>query len=92
MSIPNLHDRRALEAVVAGMDTEVIERSIHESGLSALAEEAAMEELARRVLADGADFGRRARGPASRLFEQAGGLLLDAGRLVWLAWLLGLVR
>lgn len=92
MSIPNLHDRRALEEIVAGMDADVIVRSLHEGGLSALAETVAVEELARRVLADEVDFGPGARDHASRLLDQAGGVLLGAGRLVWLAWLLGLVR
>jgi hypothetical protein len=92
MSIPNLHDRRVLEEIVAGMDAEAIVRSIHEGGLSGFAEEVAMEELARRVLADHVDFGPRARGYASRLLGQAGGVLLGAGRLAWLASLLGLIH
>jgi hypothetical protein len=92
MSIPNLHDRRALEEIVAGMETEEIVRSIREGGLSAFAEQVAMEQLARRVLGDAVHFGPGVRGRASRLLAQAGGVLVGAGYLAWLAWLLGLVH
>jgi hypothetical protein len=92
MSIPDLHDRRALEEVVAGMDAEAIARSVREGGLSAFAEEVAMEELARRVLTDEVDFSRCARAHASRLLGHAGAVVLGAGYLVWFAWLLGLVH
>jgi hypothetical protein len=50
MTILNLHDRRAIEAIVERMDTDAIGRQLDEGGLSTFAREVVAEELARRVL------------------------------------------
>ena len=89
MTIPNLHDRRAIDDVVARMDTEAIVECVRSGELSAFAAEVAMEELARRVVADEVDYGRRARGRTSRLPECMGSDLVTYAYLIWLAWTLG---
>lgn len=50
MTILNLHDRRALEAIVERMDTDAIDRCLDEGGPSVFTREVVAEELARRVL------------------------------------------
>jgi hypothetical protein len=89
MAILNLHDRRAIEATVARMDTAAIERALDGGGLSALAREAVAEELARRVLADRVDYGRRAARP--RLDRAASAIVLIV-YLASLGALFGLFR
>jgi len=91
MTIPNHHDRRTLEAIVAGMETEAIVRSIDEGGLSAFAKEVATEELARRVLADDVDYGPGARGRAPRLLYGAAKVFAGCMYLIWAAWWLSLL-
>jgi len=91
MSIPNLHDRRAIQEVVALMKTEAIVREIREGGLSAFAEEVAMDELARRIVADEVDYGPGARGRAAWLLDRAAKVLVGFAYLVWLVWVLGLL-
>lgn len=63
MTILNLHDRRAIEAIVERMPTDAIARCLDEGALSAFAREVVAEELARRVLADDV-IGRRRALPA----------------------------
>ena len=92
MSIPNLHDRRALEELVARMDTRAIGQSLDEGQLSLFAREVVAEELARRVVADDVDYGVRAGGRAWRVLDRTVGACVTLSYLVLLAWLLGLVR
>lgn len=92
MIIPSLHDRGALREVVAALATEAIVDSIREGGLSALAEEVAMDELARRVLAEEVDYGPGARGRAPQLLHRASKIFAAVAYLVWLAWALGFVH
>jgi hypothetical protein len=89
MPIPNLHDRRALETIVARMDTHAIGHELDEGGLSAFAREVVAEELARRVLADVVDYGRRAAWPR---LDQAASAALVLLYLVSLGGLFGLYR
>jgi hypothetical protein len=92
MGIPSLHDRSALEEIVAGIDTDAIARHLDEGGLSAFAREIVAEELARRVVADEVDYGMRAGGRAWRVLDRTVGAFVTLSYLVLLAWLLGLVR
>jgi hypothetical protein len=80
MTIPNLHDRRAIEEIVARMDTGAIAQSLDKGELSAFAREVTAAELTRRVLVDVHDF--RAR---SRLCPWSG--TASGWRCAWGAWL-----
>jgi hypothetical protein len=92
VTVPNLHDRRAIDEIVARMDTEAIVERVRSGELSAFAVEVAAEELARRVVADAVDYGWRAHGRASRVLDRAGSVVVTLGYLFSLAWVLGLVR
>jgi hypothetical protein len=87
----NLHDRRALQDVVAGMDTAAIDRALDEGGLSAFAKVVA-KELARRVLGGEAHLGARSLPLSTWFADRAGVCLLVAWYVVWLAGVLGLLR
>lgn len=80
--IPNLHDRRALEAIVERLDTEAIAECLDEGGLSEFARDVVAAELARRVLADGGDHVSRARPPVWWFVDRALGYL-PVGYLLW---------
>jgi hypothetical protein len=88
----NFHDRRALEAVVAGMDTAAIDRALDEGGLSAFAREAIAAELARRVLGGDAHVGAQSLPLSTWFADRAGVCLLVAWYVVWVAGVLGLLR
>jgi hypothetical protein len=92
MSIPNLHDRRVLEALVARMDTKAIDQSLDEGGLSRFAREVVTEELARRVLADEVDYRIGEGGRVWRVVDRTVGACVTLSYLVLLAWLFGLAR
>jgi hypothetical protein len=92
MTIPNLHDHDALREVVAAMATEEIVDGIREGGLSAFAEEIAMDELARRVLTEEVDYGQGARSRESQLLDRASKIFATVVYLVWFAWALGFVH
>lgn len=89
VTILNLHDRRALEEIVARLDTDAIAQSLDEGGLSAFAREVVAEELARRVLADADDFRMRRRIPASWLLDRTLAFLPAVWYVIWLALCLG---
>jgi hypothetical protein len=89
MSIPNLHDRRALEEIVARMDTKAIGASLDEGQLSQFAREVVAEELARRVLSDERDFPLRARSPTAWVLDRTMSILPLLWYLVWVALCLG---
>jgi hypothetical protein len=89
MTIHNLHDRRALEEIVARLDTDAIAQSLDEGGLSAFAREVVADELARRVLVDADDFRVRSRIPASWLLDRTLTFLPVGWYLIWLALCLG---
>ena len=89
MTIPNLHDRRAIDEVVARMDTEAIVEGVRSGELSAFAAEVAMAELARRVVADEVDYGVRTRRRTLRVLDQAGNCFVTGAYLAWLVWTLG---
>ena len=74
------------------MSAEALAAAVQWGGLGQPAESAAMEELARRVLADEVDYGPRARGWMARLLDRASKLAYALAIAVWLAWLLGLIR
>jgi hypothetical protein len=88
----NLHDRRALEGIVAGMDTTAIDRALDEGGLSAFAREVVAEELARRVLGGEARVEAQSLPRSTWFADRAGVCLLVAWYVVWLAGVLGFLR
>lgn len=90
-TIPNLHDRRALETIVEGLDTDAIAQCLDEGGLSEFAREVVAAELARRVLADGFDHLPRAHTPVGWFLDRALDYLPAAGYLLWLllSWAIG---
>jgi hypothetical protein len=92
MTIPNLHDRRALESIVAQMDTAAIDRALDEGGLSAFAREVAAEELARRVFGGEPHVGARFLPLSTWLADRAGVCLLVAWYVASLAGVLGMLR
>jgi hypothetical protein len=54
MSLPNLHDRRLLQRIVAEIATQELNASIEHGGLSQLAANVVADELARQVLSESA--------------------------------------
>jgi hypothetical protein len=89
MTILNLHDRRAIEAIVERMDTDAIARCLDEGGLSEFAREVVAEELARRVIADGFDVRPRAHTPAWWILDRALTFVPVVWYLVWVALVVG---
>jgi hypothetical protein len=92
MAVPNLHDQCALEEHVASMDTEALAAAVQQGGLSQLAESVAMAELARRVLADDADYDTGARRRMTSLLDRASELAAALAFTIWLALVLGLIK
>lgn len=92
MSILNLHDRRAIEALVVRMDTKAIGQSLDDGGLSRLAREVVAEELARRILADEIGPGARADDRAWQVFDRTVGACVTLLYLLLLASMFGLGR
>ncbi len=92
MGLLNLHERRALERRVAAMDAQALAAVVQQGGLSQLAESVAMAELARRVLADHADYGSGGRGRVTGLLDRASELAAALAFAMWLAWALGLIK
>ncbi len=91
MAIPNFHDRGLMQETVAAMTAEAIVDSIRAGGLSALAEQIATDELARRFFVDEPDYGPASRSRTLRVLDHAIGMFLGVGYLAWLAWSLGAV-
>jgi hypothetical protein len=83
MQTLNLHDRGAIEERVAAMGAETLAAMVERRKLSALAESVAMEELARRVVADDVDYGPAARGEMTRILDRASNMLVA---LLYAAW------
>lgn len=81
MTILNLHDRHALEAILEQMGTDAIAQCLDEGALSQFARDAVAAELARRVLADDFDPAPRAR--AWQALDRALDYLPAAGTLLW---------
>lgn len=90
MSILNLHDRRAIEALVVRLDTKAIGQSLDDGGLSRLAREVVVEALARRILADEIGPGARADDRVWQVFDRALGVCVTLSYLLPLALMFGL--
>jgi hypothetical protein len=84
MGLRDVRDLRAFEKRVASMDAERLAAAVQGGGLRPVAEEAAMAELAGRVLADEIDDRLGAR---SRLLRAADRMSLLAGVVVLAVWL-----
>jgi len=86
VALLNLHRGRALEESIGSMDAEALAAVVQQGGLAEPAEDAAVAELARRVLADDIEFGAGARTP--HLFDHPAVLAAALAFAVWLAWVL----
>jgi hypothetical protein len=89
MTIPNLHDHRAIEEIVARMDTGAIAQSLDKGGLSAFAREVVAAELTRRILVDVHDFRARSRIQSSWLLDRTLTFLPVVWYRIWLALCVG---
>jgi len=72
------------------MDAEAFAAAVQQGGLSQLAENAAMAELARRVVADEVDYGPGATSGTFRMLDVASKLAAALAFVVWLASSFGL--
>jgi hypothetical protein len=88
VALLNLHRGRALEESIGSMDAEALAAVVQQGGLAKPAEDAAVAELARRVLADDIEFDGGPRTRTAPLFNRPPMLAAVLALAVWLAWML----
>jgi hypothetical protein len=92
MGLPDGRDPRGFKKRVASMDADRLAAAVQQGGLSSVAENAAMAELAGRVLADESDDSTRARSRMGWVVDRAPALAAAVVFAVWLARTFGLFR
>jgi hypothetical protein len=90
MGLRDVRDFRAFKRRVASMDAERLAAAVRGGGLRPFAEEAAMAELAGRVVADEIDERLGARSPVLRVVNRVSVLAAAVTLAVWLALAFGL--